>query len=129
MKTIRLMIVDDLPEVREQLKTAIELFAKLESIALEIVPSAGNGYEAIELVDLYDPDVILMDLEMPKLGGLSAAARIKAFHPDICIIALTIHDSPATRLAIMQAGMDSLISKGASISQIVKEVHAKTVNQ
>ncbi len=121
------MIVDDLPDVCEQLTTAIKLSAKFESIALEMVPSAGNGHEAIELVDRYKPDVILMDLEMPKLGGLSAATRIKAFHPDICIIALTIHDSPATRLATLQAGMDGLISKGASISQIVKEVHARSI--
>jgi DNA-binding NarL/FixJ family response regulator len=68
-----------------------------------------------------------MDLEMPKLGGLSAATRIKTNHPDIRIIAFTIHDSPATRYATVQAGMDSLISKGASISQVVKEVYAKGV--
>ncbi|MGB8251606.1 MAG: response regulator transcription factor, partial [Anaerolineaceae bacterium] len=78
-------------------------------------------------VDLCMPDVILMDLEMPELGGLSAASRIKAFHPNMCILALTIHDSPATRLAVLQAGMDCLISKGADISQIVKEVYAQSL--
>jgi DNA-binding NarL/FixJ family response regulator len=123
MKPIRLMIVDDLQEVREQLTTAISLAAWSDGIALEIVATAGDGNDAIRLADLCDPEVILMDLEMPQLGGLSAAARIKASHPEICIIAFTIHDSSATRLAVMQAGMDSLICKGAAISQIVKEVY------
>jgi two-component system NarL family response regulator len=122
MKPIRLMIVDDILEVREQLATAIKLSAGSDGIALEIVATAGDGREAIQQADQVAPDVILMDLEMPELGGLSAANRIKASHPKTCIIALTIHDSPSTHLAVMQAGMDGLICKGAAITQIVKEV-------
>jgi two-component system NarL family response regulator len=126
MKPIRLMIVDDILEVREQLATAIKLSAGSDGIALEIVATAGDGREAIQQADQVAPDVILMDLEMPELGGLSAASRIKASHPKTCIIALTIHDSPSTRLAVIQAGMDGLICKGAAIHQIVKEVNTQS---
>lgn len=124
MKPIRLMIVDDMYEIREQLGTAIMLASESENIPVEIVGMARNGDEAIQLVDTCKPEVILMDLEMPVLGGLTAADRIKTAHSHICILALTIHDSPATRLAVSQAGMDGLIFKGASIHEILKEVHA-----
>jgi two-component system nitrate/nitrite response regulator NarL len=127
MKPIRLMIVDDILDVREQLATAIKLSAESVDVALEIVATAGDGREAIQQADQVAPDVILMDLEMPELGGLSAATRIKASHPKTCIIALTIHDSPSTRLAVIQAGMDGLICKGAAIHQIVKEVNTQSI--
>lgn len=127
MNPIRLMIVDDLLEVREQLATAIKLSAISEGIELKVVGLASNGNEAIRYAEIYKPEVILMDLEMPELGGLSASTRIKAAHPNICILALTIHDSSATRLAVFQAGMDGLICKGAAIQQILKEVKTQSL--
>ena len=122
MKPIRMMIVDDLYEIRSQLATAITVASESQNPRIDVVGMACNGKEAIRLVNICRPDVILMDLEMPELGGLTAASRIKKDHPQICIIALTIHDSPASRLAVVQAGMDNLICKGASIKQIVEEV-------
>jgi two-component system, NarL family, nitrate/nitrite response regulator NarL len=125
MDTIRLMIVDDREEICREMSTAIELITASASPAIEVIATASDGLDAIEKADACKPDLILMDLEMPNLGGLSASQRIKAKHPDIIIMAFTIHDSPATRLAVTQAKMDGLISKGLSLSKIVEEIERR----
>ncbi|GEM_PF-6860765 len=120
MNTIRLMIVDDREEICREMSTAIELAAASVSTRIEVVATANDGLDAIEKADACNPDLILMDLEMPILGGLTASQRIKAKHPGIIIQAFTIHDSPATRLAVSQAKMDGMISKGMSLSKIIE---------
>lgn len=122
MDTIRLMIVDDRKEICREMSTAIELAAASALIPIKVIATAHDGFEAIEKADTCIPDLILMDLEMPRLGGLSAAKRIKTLHPDTIIMAFTIHDSPSTHLAILQAKMDGLISKGTSLSIIIEEI-------
>ena len=125
MDTIRLMIVDDRKEICREMSTAIELAAASALVPIKVIATAHDGFEAIEKVDVCNPDLILMDLEMPRLGGLSAAKRIKTVHPDTIILAFTIHDSPSTYLAILQAKMDGLISKGTSLSIIVEEIRRR----
>ena len=122
MDTIRLMIVDDREEICREMSTAIDLTAASVSSPIQVVATAHDGLDAIEKADVYTPDLILMDLEMPTLGGLTASQRIKAKHPNILILAFTIHDSPATRLAVTQAKMDGLISKGTSLSKIIEVI-------
>jgi DNA-binding NarL/FixJ family response regulator len=122
MDTIRLMIVDDRKEICREMSTAIELYAASAPVPIKVIATAHDGFEAIEKADAFTLDLILMDLEMPRLGGLSAAKRIKTLHPDTIILAFTIHDSPATHLAILQAKMDGMISKGTSLSIIVEEI-------
>jgi DNA-binding NarL/FixJ family response regulator len=123
MDTIRLMIVDDREEICREFSTAIELTAASISTSIKVVATANDGLAAIEKADACKPDLILMDLEMPNLGGLTASQQIKAKHPGIIILAFTIHDSPATRLAVTQAKMDGLISKGTSLSKIIEVIH------
>lgn len=123
MNGIRLMIVDDREELCRELGTGIELIASSSAAPIQVVAFAHDGYEAIVQADAFVPDLILMDLEMPHLGGLSASEQIKVKHPAIIILALTIHDSPSTRLAVLQAGMNGLISKSASLLKIVEEIN------
>jgi DNA-binding NarL/FixJ family response regulator len=122
MNTIRLMIVDDRQEICREMSTAIELAAASGSTVIKVIATANDGLGAIEKADTCVPDLILMDLEMPVLGGLTASQRIKTKHPDIIIMAFTIHDSPATRLAVTQAKMDGLISKGMSLLKIIEVI-------
>jgi len=122
MDTLRLMIVDDREEICVEMSTAIELAAPSGTGPIKVVATARDGYDAIEKVESCNPDLILMDLEMPNLGGLTASKQIKARHPGILILAFTIHDSPATQLAVMQANMDGLISKGTSLLKIIEEI-------
>ena len=123
MDTIRLMIVDDREEICREMSTAIDLTAASVSSPIQVVATAHDGLDAIERADACTPDLILMDLEMPNLGGLTASQRIKAKHPNILILAFTIHDSQATRLAATQAKMDGMISKGTSLLKIVEVIH------
>ena len=122
MDTLRLMIVDDREEICKEMSTAIELAVPSGIGPIQVVATAHDGYDAIEKVQSCNPELILMDLEMPNLGGLTASRQIKASHPDILILAFTIHDSPATQLAVRQANMDGLISKGASLLKIIEEI-------
>jgi DNA-binding NarL/FixJ family response regulator len=123
MDSIQLMIVDDSEAICLDLGKALELTAAGLEIPIRIVTTALDGQDAIDKADVFLPDLIMMDLEMPGLGGLTAARRIKEKHPGLPILAFTIHDSPATQLAVTQAKMDGLISKGTSLLRIVEEIN------
>lgn len=122
MDTIRIMIVDDRESVCNQMSAALEIAAQEEGALIRVVAVAFDGIEAVEKCDVFHPDVILMDLEMPGLGGLSAAKLIRKNHPRLPILAFTIHDSAATQLAVRDAGMKELISKGTRLQTIVRAI-------
>ncbi len=81
MKNIRVLIVDDLPQVRQGLAIMLELAARGASPKVEVIGEAQNGNEAVQQARTLHPDVILMDLEMPVLDGYEATRRIKAEQP------------------------------------------------
>ena len=88
----RILIVDDREQVREDLRTVLTLFGELG-----IIGEAANGQEAIRLVAVLQPDVVLLDLEMPVMDGYEAASQIKALTPSCRVIVLTVHDCPVAR--------------------------------
>ncbi len=79
--SIRILIVDDNPQVRENLAALLDLAGCNVGLHLEIVGQAGDGYEAIKQSRLLRPDVILMDLGMPVLDGYEATRQIKVERP------------------------------------------------
>src|SRR3990172_12555499 len=83
-KKIKVLIVDDHQVVRQGLRTFLEL---QEDIV--VVGEAGDGVVAVEMVHQYLPDVVLMDLVMPRLDGISATRQVKSSSPDVKVIALT----------------------------------------
>ena len=100
---IRILIADDSDKVRQGLRSILEFTEDME-----VVGDAVNGLKAIQQVEQLRPDLVLMDLEMPKLDGLEATQRIKErFQPTI-IVMLTIHTSDSNREKAMQAGVDIL---------------------
>jgi two-component system, NarL family, nitrate/nitrite response regulator NarL len=122
MEKIRVLIVDDLPQVRQGLATVLELAARRTQPAIEVVGEAQNGSEAIQQARLLQPDVILMDLEMPLIDGYETTRRIKAEQPATRIIILSVHADPEAIQHAQDAGADSFIVKGASTQDLLKAI-------
>lgn len=126
MKAIRVLIVDDMPGVRQDLRTVLTLAGDADQEhRLEIVGEAANGLEAIRQVEALQPEVVLMDLEMPALNGYEAARRIKMCCPACRIIALTVHDYEAARQKAFQAGVEAFIVKGAPLETLLQAILAR----
>lgn len=117
MSSIRLLIVDDVPDVRRELSVLLSLVGDII-----VCGEAADGVEAIRKAEDLRPDVVLMDLEMPRMDGIEAAQKIKLVHPECRVIALTIHDSPADRAQCVQAGMESLFTKGAPLDELLQAI-------
>jgi CheY-like chemotaxis protein len=101
---MRVLIVDDTSRARQSMKALLEVWHQLEEVR-----EAANGSEAVQLVEDFRPDVILMDARMPKMGGLEATRLIKAKWPEIKIVILSVFtDYQALALA---AGADAFVCK------------------
>lgn len=115
--TIRVLIVDDMANVRQDLRTLLDLAGDIE-----IVGEASDGFEAIYQVEKLEPDVVILDLEMPVLDGYQAASQIKARFPSSTIIALTIHSCQEAIQQAIQAGVDSYLVKGTSFEELIQAI-------
>jgi DNA-binding NarL/FixJ family response regulator len=116
------MIVDDVPQVRQGLRTALVLAASLSGAQVEIAGEAGNGSQAVDLVEGLHPDAVLMDLEMPVMDGFAAARQIKQAAPQVVVLVLSVHDTPDARERAAQSGVDGFIVKGAPVSEILQNL-------
>ncbi len=85
---------------------------------------AADGQEAIELCRSLNPDMVVLDIDMPRTNGLDASRRIKAERPVTRVIVLSTLESQAYRDAAARAGADAFISKGTSISEILKAMRS-----
>jgi DNA-binding NarL/FixJ family response regulator len=115
---MRVLIVDDMAQVRQDLHTVLAL-----SCEAEIVGEAANGLEAIQQFEALQPDVILMDLEMPLLDGYQATREIKAQHPACRVVALTVHGYEEARQRAFQAGVDAFVIKGEPVESLVRAIY------
>lgn len=120
MTSIRVLIVDDMAQVRHDLRTVLPLAGEAAGLQIDVVGEAGNGQEAIQRATALEPDVVLMDLEMPVMGGYEATRQIKAYSPDCRVIALTIHGDETVRQKASQAGVDDFVVKGAPINSLIQ---------
>jgi len=122
MKSIRILIVDDLPQVRQGLASVLQLASRSTIPSVEVIGEAQNGIEAIEKAQSLHPDVVLMDLEMPGLDGWAATRSLKLTNPSIFIVALTIHGDQASRQRANQVGVDAFIEKGAPLVELIQAI-------
>jgi DNA-binding NarL/FixJ family response regulator len=113
----RVLIVDDSPQVRQELRTLLPLAGDIE-----IVGEAADGQEALRLTQALQPDVVLMDLEMPVLDGYEATRQIKAGSPSCRVVALTVHGYEAARQKASQSGVDVFLVKGGSVETLVQAI-------
>ena len=117
MKTKRVLIVDDVPQVRRELRTLLPLLGDID-----IVGEADNGQSAIESAIALQPDVVLMDVEMPLMDGLAATPIVKQQCPASRVIILTIHGDEATRTKARLAGADDFVDKGAPLVTLLHAI-------
>ncbi len=118
-KEINVMIVDDHDMVRLGLKLSIE-----KSEKLNVIIQARDGNEALELYQKYEPDVVLMDLLMPDVGGVEATQRIMEVDPHAKIIALTSYDDDSRIHAAIEAGVISYLLKDVSMNELAEAIYA-----
>jgi DNA-binding NarL/FixJ family response regulator len=111
--TVRVLLVDDHPVVREGLRGMIDAEPDLT-----VVGEAGSGAEAIAVADSLRPDVILMDLRMPDVDGVTATGRILATQPAIRIIVVTTYESDSDILRAVEAGAAGYLLKDASRAEL-----------
>jgi DNA-binding NarL/FixJ family response regulator len=116
MKTnIRLLIVDDNEGVRNDLKSVLQMTA-----GIEVVGIAENGREAVEQVKKVNPDVVLMDLEMPIMDGLKATQEIKSLGLGTRVIVFSLYSGEIIRQKVMISGADGFVEKGAPVGELQK---------
>ena len=117
MDPIRILICDDHDAFRQGLRAMLATDA-----SLSVVGEAADGAAAVAQAAELQPDVILMDLQMPRLNGLEATRRIVAAGPHIRILVLTMSDDTATVFYALQAGARGYILKGARKADIIRSI-------
>lgn len=119
---IRIVVVDDHPVVREGLVASLE-----DDPEFQVVGAAASAEDAVPLVTAHRPDIILLDLELPGIGGLAAIPALTAAHPDSRILVLTAYDTDERVVGAIRSGARGYLLKGASLPEIaraIRTVHA-----
>jgi DNA-binding NarL/FixJ family response regulator len=116
---LRIVVADDQASVREGLVVLLGLLPDIE-----VVGSAANGQEAIDLVREHHPDAILLDLRMPVLDGIQATRVLTSEHPDVAIVVLTTYADDTSVLAALGAGARSYLTKDADRADIAQALHS-----
>ena len=121
---MRVVVADDQRVVREGLVTVLEILADVE-----VVGAAATGEEAVALVERHRPQVVLMDLRMPRLDGVEATRLIRQAHPSTAVVVLTTYADDDSILAALQAGALGYLTKDAGREEIARALHAAAAGQ
>jgi DNA-binding NarL/FixJ family response regulator len=119
MGHIRLIIADDHPVVRTGLRGMLA-----GQPDLEVAGEATTGMEAVDLVERLRPDVVLMDLRMPEMDGVTAISEIKALQPEVHVLVLTTYDTDADILPAIEAGATGYLLKDAPREELFRAIRA-----
>jgi DNA-binding NarL/FixJ family response regulator len=117
-RTARVVVADDQTVVREGIVMLLGLLP-----GIEVVGAAGDGDEAVKLVAELTPDVVLMDLRMPRCDGVEATRRIRAEHPGTQVVVLTTFGDDESLFPALRAGARGYLTKDAGGDEIVRAVH------
>jgi two-component system nitrate/nitrite response regulator NarL len=115
---VRILIADDHEVVRKGVRSL------LESQENQNITEASNGKEAVDIASEMSPDLVVLDVTMPILDGLSAARQIKKALPRVPIVILSIHNGPEMMRATKRAGADAFVTKSDLGSVLLKAVEA-----
>ena len=118
-RKLRLLLVDDHALVREGIRSSLVHFSSVKPVG-----EAANGKEAIRKCKELRPDVVLMDLNMPEMGGLEATPLIRTKFPGTKIIALTVHDNKEYIFQILKAGAHGYVLKDTSPGELVHAIES-----
>lgn len=116
---IRVLVVDDHPVVREGLAGMLA-----GEPDLEVVGSAGDGAEAVALTGELEPQVVLMDLRMPRLDGVGATSEIRTKYPQVHVLVLTTFDTDADIVRAIEAGATGYLLKDAPRDDLFRAIRA-----
>ena len=116
---IRVLTVDDHPVVRAGIAAMLANEADIE-----VIGEAANGAQAVALFEVHRPDVVLMDLQMPEVGGVTAIRAIREIDPDARVVALTTYDGDADIHRALSAGACAYLLKDAMIDQLIAAIRA-----
>ena len=114
---LSIVLADDHTILREGLRALLTADA-----SFEIVGEARDGREAVRCVEKLGPDLILMDLSMPRMSGMEAIREIKRRYPETKIIALTVHKTEEYLLTTLQAGSDGFVLKDATHDELIMAI-------
>lgn len=116
-KPIRVLLADDQAMIRDGLATILDA-----ADDLEVVGQAEDGEQALVLVDQQRPDVVVMDIRMPRLDGLAATKQIRADHDDVAVLVLTTFDSDEYVYEALAAGASGFMLKDAPAADLARAV-------
>ena len=119
MDRLRILVVDDHEEFRTGLKALLTV-----SSTSEVVGTATNGIDAVSAALTLQPDIVLMDLQMPRLNGIEATERIVGSSPHIGVLVLTMMEDDDSVFAAVRAGARGYLLKGARRAEIMRAIEA-----
>src|SRR6266550_9346897 len=118
--SVRVLLADDDAAYLESLRPLIE-----HQHELTVVGTAPNGLDAIELADELEPDAVVVDLHMPLLDGVTAVARLRRDHPNLCLIVLTGDADAKLHRAASEAGADAVLEKREMAQGLIDRLAAE----
>jgi two-component system, NarL family, response regulator LiaR len=117
IEQIKILLADDHPLLRRALKNIL-----LKQDGFNIVGEASDGEEAVHLAAKLKPDVVIMDISMPKLNGLEATRQIKTMVPNMIVLVLTVHDDKEHIMGMLEAGAAGYLTKSIFGEEIVHAI-------
>ena len=121
---IRVIVADDHPLLRDAMRNTLE---KQEDI--EVIGEASDGEEAVKLSSELNPDVVIMDIVMPRLNGIEATKRIKEISPDTAVLILTAYDDDRYVIGLLEAGAAGYLLKSARGQALVDAIRTVSAGE
>jgi two-component system response regulator NreC len=119
MDEVKLLLVDDHEVVRTGLRMLLE-----NQPHIKIIGEANSGLQALEMADSLNPDVVIMDITLPDISGIEATRRLRKSHPDLPVVALTIHEDEQYFFEMLQAGASGYVPKRAAPEDLINAIQA-----
>ncbi|RPH79225.1 MAG: PAS domain S-box protein [Nitrospiraceae bacterium] len=124
MQSVRVLMVDDHPMVRQGLRAIVEQFE-----GIQVVGEAADGLEAVRLAESLQPDVVIMDVNLPTMDGVEATRQITASMPHVVVIGLSVHNSPQVESAMKEAGAAAYLTKDAASDKLQQTIFAAVLQR